>query len=189
MKKLAIIIGLAVVSFAGPLAQGAGAKPPTLTPLVQSTTVKPLPAVALELGSGQRLAVQGMTPDEYRALMLRSEALNQKYGLGGIGSVTRVKPQGMTPDEYRALMLRSEGLNQKYGLGGIGSVTLERGANQRFASDNPTKDELVTSTPTETSTSFAWSDAGIAAGVLLAAMGIATATVVSVRHNGRLGTS
>lgn len=154
MKKLAIIIGLAVVSFAGPLAQGAGAKPPDLTPLIQSTTVKPLPAVALELGSGQRLAVQGMTPDEYRALMLRSEALNQKYGLGGIGS-----------------------------------VTLERGANQRFASDNPTKDELVTSTPTETSTGFAWDDAGIAAGVLLAAMGIATASVVGVRHNGRLGTS
>jgi hypothetical protein len=154
MKKLAIIIGLAVVSFAGPLAQGAGAKPPDLTPLIQSTTVKPLPAVALELGSGQRLAVQGMTPDEYRALMLRSEALNQKYGLGGIGS-----------------------------------VTLERGANQRFASDNPTKDELVTSTPTETSTGFAWDDAGIAAGVLLAAMGIATASFVGVRHNGRLGTS
>jgi hypothetical protein len=154
MKKLAIIIGLAVVSFAGPLAQGAGAKPPDLTPLIQSTTVNPLPAVALELGSGQRLAVQGMTPDE-----------------------------------YRALMLRSEGLNQKYGLGGIGSVTLERGANQRFASDNPTKDELVTSTPTETSTGFAWDDAGIAAGVLLAAMGIATASVVGVRHNGRLGTS
>lgn len=154
MKKLATIIGLAVVALAGPLAQGAGAMPADVTPLVQSTTVKPLPAVALELGSGQRLASQGMTPDEYRALMIRSEALNQKYGLGGIGS-----------------------------------VTLERGANQRFASDNPTKDELVTSTPTETSTGFAWDDAGIGAGVLLAAMGIATAGVVSVRHHGPLGTS
>jgi hypothetical protein len=189
MKKLAIIIGLAVVSLAGPLAQSAGAKPPDLTPLVQSTTVKPLPAVALELGSGQRLAVQGMTPNEYRALMIRSEALNQRYGLGGIGSVTRVKPHGMTPDEYRALIIRSEALNQKYGLGGIGSLTLERGASQRFASDNPTKDELVTSTPTETSIGFAWNDAGIVAGALLAAMGIATASVVRVRHHGRLGTS
>jgi hypothetical protein len=188
MKKLAIIIGLAVVSLAGPLAQSAGAKPPDLTPLVQSTTVKPLPAVALELGSGQRLAVQGMTPDEYRALMLRSEALNQKYGLGGSSSQRRAV-QGMTPDEYRALIIRSEALNQKYGLGGIGSVTLERGANQRFASDNPTKDELVTSTPIETSTGFAWNDAGIAVGVLLAAIGIATASVVGVRHSGRLGTS
>ena len=154
MKKLAIIIGLAVVSIAGPLAQSAGAKPPDLAPLVQSTTVKPLPAVALELGSGQRLAVQAMTPDEYRALIIRSEALNQKYGLGGIGS-----------------------------------VTLERGASQRFASGNPTKDELVTSTPTETSTRFAWNDVGIVAGALLAAMGIATASVVRVRHHGRLGTS
>jgi hypothetical protein len=188
MKKLATIIGLAVVSFAGPLAQGAGAKPPDLTPLVQSTTVKPLPAVALELGSGQRLAVQGITRDEYRALMIRSEALNQRYGLGGHSRQPRTV-QGMTPDEYRALMVRSQALNQKYGLGGIGSVTLERGANQRFGSDNPTKDELVTSTSTETSTGFAWDDAGIAAGVLLAAIGIATASVVGVRHNGRLGTS
>jgi hypothetical protein len=154
MKKLAIISGLAVVAFAGPLAQGAGAMPADVTPLVQSSTVKPLPAVALELGSGQRFVVQGMTPDEYRALMLRSEALNQKYGLGGIGS-----------------------------------VTLERGASQRFASDNPTKDELVASTPTDASTGFAWDDAGIGAGVLLAAMGIATVSVVGVRHHGRLGTS
>jgi hypothetical protein len=188
MKKLAIILGLAVVSIAGPLAQSAGAKPPDLAPLVQSTTVKPLPAVALELGSGQRLAVQGMTPDEYRALIIRSEALNQRYGLGG-GSRQRPTVQGMTPDEYRALIIRSEALNQKYGLGGIGSVTLERGASQRFASGNPTKDELVTSTPTETSTSFAWNDVGIVAGALLAAMGIATASVVRVRHHGRLGTS
>jgi hypothetical protein len=48
-----------------------------------------------------------MTKDEYRALMLRSQGLNEKYGLG----------QGMTKAEYRALMLRSEGLNKKYHLG------------------------------------------------------------------------
>jgi hypothetical protein len=43
-----------------------------------------------------------MSEAEYRALLLRSEALNQKYG---------------APAAYRALMLRSEALNQKYGLG------------------------------------------------------------------------
>jgi hypothetical protein len=54
-----------------------------------------------------------MSKAEYRALMLRSEALNQKYGLGAQGAV----PQGMTAAEYRALMLRSEALNKRYGLG------------------------------------------------------------------------
>ena len=45
--------------------------------------------------------------------MLRSEALNQKSGLGLKSAV----PQGMTEAEYRALMLRSEALNREYGLG------------------------------------------------------------------------
>jgi hypothetical protein len=54
-----------------------------------------------------------MSQPEYRALMIRSEALNQKYGLGP----QRTVHKGMTAAEYRALMLRSEALNQKYGLG------------------------------------------------------------------------
>ena len=49
----------------------------------------------------------GMTKAEYRALMLRSQALNERYGGG----------QGMTKPEYRALMFRSTALNKKYHLG------------------------------------------------------------------------
>jgi hypothetical protein len=55
----------------------------------------------------------GMSKAEYRALVLRSEALNEKYRLGNWKGV----PQGMTPAEYRALMIRSEALNKQYGLG------------------------------------------------------------------------
>ena len=94
---------------------------------------------------------------------------------------------GMTPAEYHALMARSEGLNKKYGLGTY-SLTLERGSNERFTVDNPTKGDLVASTPTDTSTGFAWDDAGIGAGVLLAAMAFATLGVLGARHHGRLGT-
>ena len=54
-----------------------------------------------------------MSRAEYRALMLRSEALNQKYGLGAQAAV----PQGTAAAANRALMLRSEALNQTYGLG------------------------------------------------------------------------
>jgi hypothetical protein len=50
----------------------------------------------------------GPTKAEYRALMLRSDGLNQKYELGQYAT-------GLTKAEYRALMLRSEGMNQKYG--------------------------------------------------------------------------
>ena len=50
----------------------------------------------------------GPTKAEYRALMLRSDGLNQKYSLGQYAT-------GLTKAEYRALMLRSEGMNQKYG--------------------------------------------------------------------------
>lgn len=95
---------------------------------------------------------------------------------------------GMTSAEYNALMARSEGLNKKYGLG-TSSLTLERGSNDRFAVDNPIRGELVASTPTDTSTGFAWDDAGIGAGVLLAAMAFATLGVLGARHHGRLGTS
>jgi hypothetical protein len=55
----------------------------------------------------------GMTKAEYRALVIRSEALNEKYRLGEWKNA----PKGMTPAEYDALMARSEGLNKKYGLG------------------------------------------------------------------------
>ena len=55
----------------------------------------------------------GMTKAEYRALMLRSEALNQQYGLGS----ETYKPAAMGRQEYRALVLRSKALNAKYGLG------------------------------------------------------------------------
>jgi hypothetical protein len=126
-----------------------------------TASVKPLPsAVALEQGLNQRFPSDNPSQNAF----------------------------GMNPAEYHALMARSEGLNKKYGLG-TSSLTLERGSNERFTVDNPTKGDLVASTPTETSTGFAWDDAGIGAGVLLAVMAFATLGVLGARHHGRLGTS
>ena len=123
--------------------------------------VKPLPAVALEQGLNERFP---------------SDNPSQKAA------------SGMNAAEYHALMARSEGLNKKYGLGTY-SLTLERGSNERFTVDNPTRGDLVASTNTEPSTGFAWDDAGIGAGVLLAAMAFATLGVLGARHHDRLGTS
>lgn len=127
-----------------------------------TASVNPLPsAVALEQGLNQRFPSDNPAP---RAAF------------------------GMNPAEYHALMARSEGLNKKYGLGTY-SLTLERGSNERFTVDNPTKGDFVASTSTDTSTGFAWDDAGIGAGVLLAVMAFATLGVLGARHHGRLGTS
>ena len=184
MKKVALI-GTAVAALAGPLVQSAWAMPADVTPLVQSQTVEPLPAVSLEQGAGQRFAIRpvfGPTTAEQRADTLRGEALNRKYGLGTYKT-------GVTPAEYRALMLRSEALNQRYGVG-IQSLTLERGANDRFAAENPTRGDLVRATPVATSSpDFQWGDAGIGAGVLLGIVALIGAGLFEVRHHGRLGTS
>ena len=153
MKKLALI-GIAGAVAALTFAGTAAAKPTEGIALLPA-------AVSLEQGQTQRLS----------------------------STETAQQASGMTPAEYHALLVRSEALNRKYGLG-TAALTLERGTNERFGSDNPTKFELVDSTPIQSSDDgFAWDDAGIAAGVLLAAMGVATAGIVGVRHHGRLGTS
>jgi len=83
-----------------------------------------------------------MSKAEYRALLLRGEALNQKYRLG-----QQAVPQGMTAAEYRALMLRGDAINQKYGLG-----------KQNAAA--------VASQPTNATGGFAWGAVGIGATVM-----------------------
>ena len=95
---------------------------------------------------------------------------------------------GMTPAEYNALMARSEGLNKKYGLGAYsltGNTKAIETNGRNLVASTPTP----TPNPTDTSNSFAWDDAGIGAGVLLAAMAFATLGVLGARHHGRLGTS
>jgi hypothetical protein len=183
MKKFAII-GTAVVAFAGPLAQSTWAMPADVTPVVQSQSIRPLPAVTLEQGASQRFALQpfGPTKAEQRADTLRGEALNKKYGLG-------TYKIGPSLAEQQADTLRGEALNRKYGLG-IEALTLERGANDRFAADNPARGDLVRLTPSTTSSpEFQWGDASIGAGVLLGAVALIGAGFFEVRQHGRLGTS
>ena len=113
---------------------------------------------------------EGMTKAEYRALQIRSEALNNLYG----NAVTRLSPaqfaaywnagaSRLSPDEFNALVVRSEGLNS-YGK------------------------TLQTSTPvasTSASTSFAWDDFGIgmaaAFGLVLLTGGLAVAVRTGTR--------
>jgi hypothetical protein len=113
---------------------------------------------------------EGMTKAAYRALHIRSEALNNLYG----NAVTRLSPaqfagyrnagaSRLAPDAFNALVVRSEGLNS-YGK------------------------TLQASTPvasTSASTSFAWDDFGIgmaaAFGLVLLTGGLAVAVRTGTR--------
>ncbi len=86
----------------------------------------------------------GMSKAEYRALLLRGEALNHKYGL----DANSAKPVGITATEYRALMLRGQALNRKYGLGAP-------------------KTPSAMSVPPISTRAFAWSAFGIGAASML----------------------
>ena len=118
---------------------------------------------------------EGMTKAAYRALHIRSEALNNLYG----NAATRLSPaqfaaywnagaSRFSPDEFNALVVRSEGLNS-YGK------------------------TLQASTPvasTSASTSFAWDDFGIgmaaAFGLVLLTGGLAVAVRAGTRKQVRI---
>jgi hypothetical protein len=100
----------------------------------------------------------GMTKAEYRALMLRSEALNRQYGLGS----GTYKPAAMGWQEYRALVLRSKPLNAKYGLGGA---------------------HVVASTPPAfAENGFVWGDFAIGAAAMLGLVLVATGVFAATRR-------
>jgi hypothetical protein len=101
----------------------------------------------------------GMTKAEYRALVLRSQALNEKYRLGEWKNV----PSGMTSTEYRALMVRSQGLNKKYGLGKWSTASTNR----------------VTTVATN---GFSWGAFGIGAAAALGLVLLTGGLVAGSRH-------
>ena len=104
----------------------------------------------------------GMSKAEYRALMIRSQALNDKYRLGG----STAKPAAMSTAEYRALMIRSQALNDKYGLGGSGVAT------------RSAKPEA----PIVSADRFAWGDFGIGAGAMLGLVLLTIGLTAGGRH-------
>jgi hypothetical protein len=98
----------------------------------------------------------GMTQPEYRALMIRSEALNKLYG----NAVTRLSPRQfeglyqaganlMAPQEFAALVARSAALDRRHGLD---------------RTSQPTK---VVEPATGSANGFDWRDFGIGAAAML----------------------
>jgi hypothetical protein len=132
----------------------------------------------------------GPTKAEYRALMLRSDGLNQKYQLGQYAT-------GMTKAEYRALILRSEGMNQKYGayryskpslvsdqLGEIGAWAVPSTQQKNTTPLVSEKLAGLDLQPAATSTSdgeFDWNDAGIGAALAFGFVVLGVGSLLTVR--------
>jgi hypothetical protein len=110
-----------------------------------------------------------MSKPEYRSLMLRSEALNQRYGLGS----QRTVPLGMTAAEYRALRIRGQELNRLYAPAeslmtpaALRALTLRGEAMSKTYGLDKQKAAAVTSQPTNSTRGFAWGAFGIGAAVM-----------------------
>jgi hypothetical protein len=133
----------------------------------------------------------GMSKAEYRALVIRSQALNQKYGLGEWKGV----PQGMTPAEYRALTIRSEALNQKYHLGSWKGVpqgmtpaeyralTIRGEALNKQYGLGKWSTASTAQAQTGSTHGFAWGAFGIGAVAMLGLVLLASGVFVGSRHS------
>jgi hypothetical protein len=123
-----------------------------------ATLLTALAVLAAVTGIAQAATLKpaGMSKAEYRALIIRGDAMNEKYRLGRWQNV----PQGMTPAEYRALTIRGEALNKQYGLG-----------------------KWSTSSSTGVSHGFSWGAFGIGAVAMLGLVLLAGGVVAGSRHN------
>ena len=114
-----------------------------------------------------------MSPPEYRALMIRSEALNKLYG----NAVTRLSPKQfkelyqaganrMAPQEFAALLARSEALGRRYGLDRTNQLT------------------KVAEQPTGSGNGFDWGDFGLGVAAMLGLVLLSGGVLVGA-HVGR----
>jgi hypothetical protein len=81
----------------------------------RSRSLSTLLAVVVVTGTiGVGATLGGGEPQWLKALHVRSEALNQKHGLG---EYARSTARADSPAWQRALMIRSDALNRQYQLG------------------------------------------------------------------------
>jgi len=122
----------------------------------------------------------GMSQAEYRAAMLRGEALNQKYGAS----------TGLSQAEYRALKLRGEALNEQSGTSSTVTPEVTDGWTNSISPSTTFRPDILggnggvsTETPTATGDdSFAWGTVGIGAATLVGVMLLALASLAITRR-------
>jgi hypothetical protein len=114
-SRISFIVGVAVVALAvgAPSALGKG------QPVSQPTTSGSPAYKALLIRSealNKKYGLGDFEAAHHKALRLRGEGMNRKYGLGEFAPTAPVESA-----HHKALRLRGEGMNRKYGLGEFAS--------------------------------------------------------------------
>lgn len=109
----------------------------------------------------------GMSQAAYESLAIRSQALDDKYGLSG--RVATSRPAGMSKAAYQSLVIRSQALDDKYGPG-------RSQISRRAAPAQPT---IVAQG------GFVWTDFGIGAAAMLGAVLLAAGLIAGSRFGRR----
>jgi hypothetical protein len=112
-RTITLIIGIAVTALAVAVPTAVAKGQPVDSPRVAQLLLEKNGTVDRSI-FGERF--QG-APQWHQALMARSEAMNQKYGLGGSSSPVVGERFQQAPQWQQALAARSEALNRQNGLG------------------------------------------------------------------------
>jgi hypothetical protein len=129
----------------------------------------------------------GMTKPEYRALMLRSEALNQKYGLYEYAQPGLLSQVQSGPKQA---VVKSN-VNQKLGEIGAWAVPSNPKASSTKLNVNQKLGEIgawaVPSNPKASSSGngLDWSNAGIGAALVVGVAVLGVGSLLTVRHQRR----
>jgi hypothetical protein len=130
----------------------------------------------------------GMTKAEYRALMLRSEALNQKYGLYKYSQPPLVSEKlgeiGAWAVQTTPKQTVAKSVNEQLGEIGAWAVPSKETESTPLVSEKLSGLDVGPPTTTLASSGegFDWNDAGIGAALVFAVVIGGIATLMTVRH-------
>ena len=116
----------------------------------------------------------GMTAQQYKAEVIRGDALNKRYGLGPYSLLAQggPRPAGLTVQQWQAELIRGDALNKHYGLGNYAAAV---DSSVRRTVDAGPADSVA-------SGGFDWGDAGIGAGAVIGLALLALGMAVAVRE-------
>lgn len=133
-------------------------------------------AMLVLVGAGTAQTAQrphGVTVQQWRAQLVRGDALNKRYHLGKYSPAAQAgpRPAGVTKQQWQAELIRGDALNRRYGLG-VNSGGGGASASTRVAPG------VVTVAPG----GFDWGAAGIGAGAAIGLGLFASGMVVVLRQ-------
>jgi hypothetical protein len=135
----------------------------------------------------------GMTKAAYRALMLRSEALNRQYGLGSgalLATSAVAASDALTPKAIHALGARYEAMAQYY-AGASSSLPPQaaRALGERYEAMAEHYQQAQLEQARRQAAAFSWADAGIGALAAIGAVALLGLGALGIRSHGERSAS